>query len=272
MARAARLKTTFFFACLCRASRRRHPRTVIVPPPDFTGLRLDNLPVYSVLVAQGARSFRSSWLRSRRAGLAAQQAGNKARLRGRRRGNALGDSRAWPAASCRGAGSAARPAAHEGEALAFALQVVSGDYVVLYDAEDRPHPSPSWRPGIGTTTAAPELACLQAPLEISNAQASAIARLFAFEYCGLFSGMLAWLSARKTYCRSAAPPIISVPRAWRPSAAQDPYNVTEDAEPTSVRRCCDYRTRNADFRSPGGCANSSPSGCRNEHDGSRAGS
>lgn len=80
------------------------------------------------------------------------------------------------------------------KALAYALQMVSGDFVAVYDAEDRPHPMQlveAWQRFQG---AEPGLACVQAPLAISNQRRSMLARMFAFEYSGLFRGMLPFLS------------------------------------------------------------------------------
>lgn len=116
------------------------------------------------------------------------------------------------------------------KALAYALPAASGEYVVLYDAEDKPHPlqlieawqrfrKSDWR-----------LACVQAPLEISNGRESVIARMFSFEYAALFRGMLPWLSRKKLLL-----PLGGTSNHFRRSALDDvggwdPYNVTEDAD------------------------------------------
>ncbi|MBS3648546.1 glycosyltransferase [Pseudaminobacter sp. 19-2017] len=83
------------------------------------------------------------------------------------------------------------------KALNFALQLIKGDFVVLYDAEDRPHPLQlleAWR---RFEEGGEDLACLQAPLEITNGASGVIPRMFAFEYSALFSGLLPWLSGRR---------------------------------------------------------------------------
>ena len=116
------------------------------------------------------------------------------------------------------------------KALAFALPTTRGEYVVLYDAEDRPHPRQlleAWR----RFAASPlDLACVQAPLEIANGDRSAIARMFAFEYAALFRGLLPWLSARRLLL-----PLGGTSNHFRVSSLEevggwDPYNVTEDAD------------------------------------------
>ncbi len=116
------------------------------------------------------------------------------------------------------------------KALRYALQATTGEYVVLYDAEDIPHPDQlheAWR---RFSAAGPELACLQAPLDISNGRASWIAEIFAFEYAGLFRCLLPWLADRRTIL-----PLGGTSNHFRRTAlddvgAWDPHNVTEDAD------------------------------------------
>ena len=116
------------------------------------------------------------------------------------------------------------------KALAYALPASSGEYVVLYDAEDRPHPLQLIEAWQRFQHGGPKLACVQAPLDISNANQSAIARLFAFEYAALFRGMLPWLSARRLLM-----PLGGTSNHFRRTVLEevggwDPYNVTEDAD------------------------------------------
>jgi cellulose synthase/poly-beta-1,6-N-acetylglucosamine synthase-like glycosyltransferase len=116
------------------------------------------------------------------------------------------------------------------KALNYALPSVRGSLAVLYDAEDRPHPlqlMEAWR---RFEASGPELACLQAPLQIANADASPISRQFAFEYAALFRGLLPWLSGKGVLL-----PLGGTSNHFRVAAlehvgAWDPYNVTEDAD------------------------------------------
>ncbi len=128
------------------------------------------------------------------------------------------------------------------KALAHALQLVSGDYVALYDAEDKPHPLQlieAWQRFEASDAA---LACVQAPLAISNGDRSLFARMFAFEYSALFRGILPFLSANALIL-----PLGGTSNHFRRSAlekmgAWDPYNVTEDAD-LGLRMCrFGYRT------------------------------
>jgi hypothetical protein len=83
------------------------------------------------------------------------------------------------------------------KALTYALPAARGEFLVIYDAEDRIDPyqlEEAWR----TFAAGPEtLACLQAPLVVTNARESWLSALFALEYAGLFRGLLPLLAASR---------------------------------------------------------------------------
>lgn len=116
------------------------------------------------------------------------------------------------------------------KALNYALQTCRGDYVVLFDAEDRPHPRQLLEAWQHFRDCDPSVACLQAPLDITNRDSGWIARMFAFEYAALFNGLLPWLSARRLLL-----PLGGTSNHFRRSALEavgrwDPYNVTEDAD------------------------------------------
>lgn len=83
------------------------------------------------------------------------------------------------------------------KALAYALPATSGAFVALYDAEDRPHPLQLLEAWSRFSEADASLACLQAPLSVTNHGRDAIARMFAFEYAALFRGLLPWLARRR---------------------------------------------------------------------------
>ena len=82
------------------------------------------------------------------------------------------------------------------KALAYALQATSGQLIVVYDAEDRPHPLQLIEAWQAFGRLPERIACLQAPLAIANGGRGFIAGNFAFEYAGLFGRLLPWLSAR----------------------------------------------------------------------------
>lgn len=116
------------------------------------------------------------------------------------------------------------------KALAYALPLCSGEFITLYDAEDRPDPMQlveAWR---RFAEEGPEIACLQAPLIITNGASGIISRMFAFEYAGLFRGLLPWLAARQLVL-----PLGGTSKHFRRAALEDVggwdgYNVTEDAD------------------------------------------
>ncbi|WP_082471824.1 glycosyltransferase family 2 protein [Rhizobium sp. Leaf321] len=116
------------------------------------------------------------------------------------------------------------------KALTYALKGARGEFTAIYDAEDRPHPL-QLREAYRRFRAAPsELACLQAPLIITNARESWLSALFSLEYAALFRGLLPMLG------RMNMPlPLGGTSNHFRTSAliaagGWDPYNVTEDAD------------------------------------------
>src|SRR5690606_21252526 len=116
------------------------------------------------------------------------------------------------------------------KALAFALPLSGGEFVTLYDAEDEPDPMQLAEAWHRFRREGPELAVLQAPLEISNRSQSPLARMFAFEYAGLFRRLLPWLSSQRLVL-----PLGGTSNHFRRAALEavggwDPYNVTEDAD------------------------------------------
>ncbi len=116
------------------------------------------------------------------------------------------------------------------KALTFALPQCAGEFVVIYDAEDRPHPAQLKEAWTRFSNEDKTLVCLQAPLAISNGSQSWWSRLFAFEYAAHFYGLLPYLA------RIGAPlPLGGTSNHFRRDAlvkslAWDPYNVTEDAD------------------------------------------
>ena len=116
------------------------------------------------------------------------------------------------------------------KALAFALPLVKGELVALYDAEDHPHPRQLLEAWLKFKASPPDVACVQAPLEIVNRHENIIARMFAFEYASLFRGLLPWLSGRRVLL-----PLGGTSNHFRRTVLEevgiwDPFNVTEDAD------------------------------------------
>lgn len=149
------------------------------------------------------------------------------------------------------AAHAAEPAAHvrllivpEGQprtkprACNYGLLFARGEYVVIYDAEDRPEPDQLLK-ALGTFRFAEQiaaagharpLACVQASLNYYNADYNVLTRMFSIEYAQWFDTMLPGMDVTgcpiplggtsNHFLRSA---LVEV-GGW------DPYNVTEDAD------------------------------------------
>lgn len=116
------------------------------------------------------------------------------------------------------------------KALAYALAGARGDYIVIFDAEDRPHPQQLREAHARFSAETDALACLQAPLNISNAGESRIAALFALEYAGLFRSLLPLLARFRLPMPLGGTSNHFRRRALDAAGAWDPFNVTEDAD------------------------------------------
>lgn len=116
------------------------------------------------------------------------------------------------------------------KALNYASVLTSGDFVTIYDAEDRPHPYQLMEAWQRFRSDDDSLACLQAPLVIANYRTNILCRMFAVEYAALFRGLLPWLASRDYLL-----PLGGTSNHFRRAALEnvgwwDPYNVTEDAD------------------------------------------
>ncbi|WP_310619340.1 glycosyltransferase [Flexibacterium corallicola] len=115
-------------------------------------------------------------------------------------------------------------------ALQTVLRKCQGEFLTVYDAEDRPEPD-QLKKSVGAFRRLPEdYACLQASLCIDHAQKGWLLRQFAFEYAGLFDVMLPWLARWQVFL-----PLGGTSNHFKRSALQkvggwDPFNVTEDAD------------------------------------------
>jgi cellulose synthase/poly-beta-1,6-N-acetylglucosamine synthase-like glycosyltransferase len=115
-------------------------------------------------------------------------------------------------------------------ALSYAMALIRGDYVVVYDAEDRPDPDQLLKALEAFHKGPEHLACVQARLATYNGQESFFAAQFTAEYAGLFDVMLPVLA------RFRMPvPLGGTSNHFRRKAlfhvgGWDPYNVTEDAD------------------------------------------
>lgn len=94
------------------------------------------------------------------------------------------------------------------KALDFALPLCRGEFVVVYDAEDRPDPD-QLRKAVAQFRAEPDIECVQARLVIANGHRHPLAALFAGEYASLFAVMLRPSPDGTCWCRWEGHPTIS---------------------------------------------------------------
>ncbi len=76
------------------------------------------------------------------------------------------------------------------KALNFALAEARGELLVVYDAEDVPERDQLRLAASVFAAAGPDLACLQARLNVDDARRSLVSRQFALEYTALFDALL----------------------------------------------------------------------------------
>ncbi|PPF79227.1 family 2 glycosyl transferase [Subtercola sp. Z020] len=122
----------------------------------------------------------------------------------------------------------------------YGLSFARGEFVVIYDAEDRPNPSQ-----LRDTVAAfrqdeferryvdpnqKKLVCLQGALVYFNADYNVLTRLFAVEYAHWFDSMLPGLDQSHLPIPLGGTSNHFDTAVLRQLGAWDPYNVTEDAD------------------------------------------
>lgn len=110
------------------------------------------------------------------------------------------------------------------------LSLATGDYLVIYDAEDTPDPDQLKKALIAFERGGDETVCVQAALNYFNAGENALTRMFTLEYSYWFDYMLAGLDHANLPI-----PLGGTSNHFRTSAlielgGWDPYNVTEDAD------------------------------------------
>jgi cellulose synthase/poly-beta-1,6-N-acetylglucosamine synthase-like glycosyltransferase len=116
------------------------------------------------------------------------------------------------------------------KALNVGLARARGQFVVVYDAEDRPHPQQLRAALAAFEDGAEKLACVQAPLVIDNADASWIARQFAAEYAIQFREVLPLLARLRAPLALGGSSNHFRTDALRAVGGWDSHNVTEDAD------------------------------------------
>lgn len=116
------------------------------------------------------------------------------------------------------------------KALNFALPLTRGEFVVLYDAEDIPHPGQLREAWARFRRSDDSLACLQAPLVVTNGASGWRQAHYTMEYAVLFRMLLPWLARR-----SLPLPLGGTSNHFRrkhlvSAGGWDSHNVAEDAD------------------------------------------
>lgn len=110
------------------------------------------------------------------------------------------------------------------------LFFATGDFLVIYDAEDTPDPDQLKKAVVAFSRGGDETVCLQASLNYFNDRENALTRMFTLEYSYWFDYMLAGLDFGDLPI-----PLGGTSNHFRTDAlielgGWDPYNVTEDAD------------------------------------------
>jgi cellulose synthase/poly-beta-1,6-N-acetylglucosamine synthase-like glycosyltransferase len=129
------------------------------------------------------------------------------------------------------------------KACNFGLLGARGEYVVIYDAEDRPDPQQLKRAVyMFRNMADKSIVCIQAKLNFFNQETNWITRWFSIEYSLLFDLLLPGLDSRRDPIPLGGTSNHIKTAALVQLGAWDPYNVTEDADLGIRLHQAGYRT------------------------------
>ncbi len=130
------------------------------------------------------------------------------------------------------------------KACNVALQLIRGEYLVIYDAEDHPLPDQLKRAVAMFQRSADNVACLQAPLNYYNRDENLLTQLFAIEYSALFRLSLPALEELKIPIPLGGTSNHLRVAALHDVGGWDAFNVTEDADLGVRLAYFGYTTRN----------------------------
>lgn len=116
------------------------------------------------------------------------------------------------------------------KACNYALRYARGDYVVIYDAEDKPEPDQLLKVVAAFQRAPVNTACIQCRLNYYNARENWLTRMFTLDYSLMFDLLLPGLERLKVPI-----PLGGTSNHFRLDVLRelngwDPFNVTEDAD------------------------------------------
>lgn len=116
------------------------------------------------------------------------------------------------------------------KALNYALEYSRGEYVVVYDAEDKPEPDQLLKALAMFKSLAPDFICLQAKLNFYNKNENVLTKMFNLEYSLWFEYILKGLSLLKLPTPLGGTSNHFKADILRKLGGWDAHNVTEDAE------------------------------------------
>ena len=112
----------------------------------------------------------------------------------------------------------------------FGLLLATGDYVVIYDAEDLPHPLQLKKAILTFANHGSDLACVQAKLNYYNTNQNLLTRWFTVEYSLWFDLMLPGMQETKLPLPLGGTSNHFRTKVLRKVGAWDVFNVTEDCD------------------------------------------
>lgn len=116
------------------------------------------------------------------------------------------------------------------KACNYALRFARGQFVTIYDAEDKPEPQQLRKVLQAFANAPKDVVCVQAKLNYYNRQENLLTKLFALEYASWFHFMLPGLERMELPIPLGGTSNHFRTGVLRSMLAWDPYNVTEDAD------------------------------------------
>ena len=116
------------------------------------------------------------------------------------------------------------------KACNIGLALAEGEFLVIYDAEDRPEPGQLREVVAAFRDASPETVCVQARLNYFNTTTNILTRMFTLEYSFWFDYMLPGLDAMRLPIPLGGTSNHFRVDALRQLGGWDPFNVTEDAD------------------------------------------
>ena len=116
------------------------------------------------------------------------------------------------------------------KACNYALRFARGEFVTIYDADDRPDPLQLKKAVWMFRNMPGDVVCLQARLNYYNAEDNLLTRFFALEYHVLFDTLLAGLERLSIPIPLGGTSNHFYVQRLRDLGEWDPYNVTEDAD------------------------------------------